>query len=136
MSNEQNLIQIQNRTPEERFAITSKGGKTAQANRQRRKKEEAEQKSLIAILRGFLFTDVKPTKLKKMLRSTGSDDTNYFAALVAATMLSSIKKGEMSALIKLIEVMGESQANGGDTNETSKSFNNLVEAIKNVREIK
>ena len=136
MSNEQNLIQIQNRTPEERFAITSKGGKTAQANRQRRKKEEAEQKSLIAILRGFLFTDVKPTKLKKMLKETGSDDTNYFAALVAATMLSSIKKGEMSALIKLIEVMGESQANGGEANESSKSFNNLVEAIKNVREVK
>jgi hypothetical protein len=134
--NDQNLIPIETRTPAEQFAIRSKGGVNSQKKKKEIKEEEKRKKALIEILKEFLYTDVKPSKIKKLLKSTGANEENYFAALVASTMLNNIKKGEMNSLIKLLEVLGESQANGIVENENTKSFNNLIEAINNVRETK
>lgn len=134
--NEQNLVKIETRSPEEQFAIRSKGGKNSQKKIKERKEEAKKRESLIAILKEFLFSEVKPNKLKKLLKSTGANDNDYGSALIASTILKGIQKGDMNSLIKLIEVLGESEENVKRETEADKSFNNLIEAIKNVREVK
>lgn len=134
--NEQNLIKINTRPPEEQFALRSKGGKISQKKIKERKEEERKRNSLIEILKGFLFSEVKPKKLKSLLKSTGASKNDYGSALVAATILKGINKGDMNSLVKLIEILGESEENVKRETEADKSFNNLIEAIKNVRETK
>lgn len=134
--NDHNLISLSMRSERERKEIQKKGNEAFKKNLKQKKEEAQKRNSLIEILKGFLFSEAKPKDLKKLLKSTGASENDYGSALVASTILKGIKKGDMNSLVKLIEILGESEENVKRETEADKSFNNLIEAIKNVRETK
>lgn len=134
--NNHNLVSLATRPEHERKEISRKGAIRANEVKKQKKEEAQRKNSLIEILKGFLFSEAKPKDLKKLLKSTGASENDYGSALVAATILKGIKKGDMNSLVKLIEILGESEENVKRETEADKSFNNLIEAIKNVRETK
>jgi hypothetical protein len=128
--NNKNLIPASLREARERKKLGAKGGKKSGEARRKNKKHQEEQKALAEILKDFVYTEVKIEELKEILKSFGASDNNYFAALAASALIKSIKKGDINALAKIMELLGES---GKDSNsDDDKSFNSLIEAIKNV----
>ena len=107
--NDENLIPFTERTPREHKKLSKKGAKKSNEVQKRKKEEEQQQKSLAEILRNIVFAEVKTKSSKELLKS--------------------IKKGDVNAMAKIMELLGENKVT---KTESSESFKNLIEAIRNV----
>lgn len=126
-----NLVDLSTREPREHKEISSRGGKNSVKSRRRKKKEEEERESLAEILKMILYSEITLQNLKNMMESLGiKKGNNYFSALAAAVIIKAIKKGDINALCKIMELLGESS---GQNNDENDSFNNLIGAIKYAR---
>lgn len=105
--NDQNLINPASRLPGERKKLASKAAKKKHEVEKQKKEEKEKRQSLAQILENIVFAEAKTPLAVKVLEITGSKDTNYFAALAAATIVKSIKKGDANAMAKIMELLGE-----------------------------
>ena len=68
------------------------------------------------------------------MKELGIEGDNYFTAMCAFSTVKNLQQGNFNTVAKIIELMS-SFGNSADSEE-DKSFNNLIEAIKNVRKTK
>lgn len=132
--NDENLIDISTRPPREHKRLSRKGAKKSNEVQKEKKKEAKQNKSFIEILKGVLETPVKSKKIKQKMKDLGIEGDNYFTAMCAFSTVKNLQQGNFNTVAKIIELMS-SFGNNTDSEE-DKSFNNLIEAIKNVRKTK
>ena len=132
--NDENLIPLTKRQQREKQKIQSKGGKASVKARQEKKVEAKQKKSYIEILKGVLETPVKSKKIKQKMKDLGIEGDNYFTAMCAFSTVKNLQQGNFNTVAKIIELM--SNFGNNTDSEEDKSFNNLIEAIKNVRKTK
>ncbi len=101
--------------------------------KEERKKKKEQNERLVDILKKLLFSEIKSKKLKEEIKKLGFEGNSYFVAMVATSMIKVLKKGDFNILLKLIEIIDMHNDNG---KVECKAFNNLIGAIKNVRETK
>ena len=112
-----NLITMRDRTPEERHAMQSKGGKVC-AERRAQKKAAAEMMQMFCDLP---VTDGRRKNKLKRLGIEANDMTNKMQMVVAIGQLA--QAGNVYAFDKVLELLGE----GGMS--TLAKENNLLEAL-------
>lgn len=132
--NEENLIPFTERTPREHKKLSRKGAKKSNEVQKEKKKEAKQNKSFIEILKGVLETPVKSKKIKQKMKDLGIEGDNYFTAMCAFSTVKNLQQGNFNTVAKIIELM--SNFGNNTDSEKDKSFNNLIEAIKNVRKTK
>lgn len=125
--NDENLIPLSKRNQREKEKIQKMGAKAAGKSHRKRKEEQQQQKSLAEILRNIVFAEAQTQSSKDLLKVVGSTDTNYFAALTASVMLKGIKKGDVNAMAKIMELLEKKN----DVDETKDPLKKLSEALKN-----
>lgn len=99
-------ITLDMRPVEERKKIARKGA-IASNKAQREKKEKLKQRKTIAeTLKDVLYTGIKNKALLKKLSENGIEgEQNYLVAMISASILKGIKKGNLMDVLKLIEVL-------------------------------
>lgn len=132
--NDENLIDISTRPPREHKRLSRKGAKKSNEVQKEKKEKEKQKKSYIEILQGVLETPVKSKKIKQKMKDLGIEGDNYFTAMCAFSTVKNLQQGNFNTVAKIIELM--SNFGGTSDSEENKSFNNLIEAIKNVRKTK
>ena len=132
--NDENLIPQNRRTQRERKEISRKGAIKSNEVQKKKKVEAKQKKSYIEILKGVLETPVKSKKIKEKMKELGIEGEDYFTAMCAFSTVKNLKQGNFNTVAKIIELMGNFDS--AESREEDKSFNNLIEAIKNVRETK
>lgn len=132
--NDENLIPLSKRVQREKEKIQKMGRKANKERILKEKKEAKQNKSFIEILKGVLETPVKSKKIKQKMKDLGIEGDNYFTAMCAFSTVKNLQQGNFNTVAKIIELMS-SFGNSADSEE-DKSFNNLIEAIKNVRKTK
>lgn len=104
----ENLVNLATRPQHEKSRIAKKGAEKTNELKKKKKEEEKKKQTLADILRQVVHTKTKPRKLKAMLADLGIDDeSDYFTTLSASVLLHSIKKGDINALAKVMELLGE-----------------------------
>ena len=102
MANEENLVNLKDRTPRERQEISRKGAEATNRIRRQRKtmKEQAEL---------LLSLAVKNPKLRKTMSELGIEETeqNNQMAMIIAVMNKAISKGDIQAFNSLQATIGE-----------------------------
>lgn len=132
--NDENLIPLTKRTLREHKEIAKRGAKKANESKKQKKEEAKQKKSYIEILKGVLETPVKSKKIKEKMKELGIEGEDYFTAMCAFSTVKNLKQGNFNTVAKIIELMGNFDS--AENREEDKSFNNLIEAIKNVRKTK
>lgn len=132
--NDENLVSLATRTQREKKKIAKKGAKRSNEIQRKNKVEAKQKKSYIEILRGVLETPVKSKKIKEKMKELGIEGEDYFTAMCAFSTVKNLKQGNFNTVVKIIELMGNFDS--AENREEDKSFNNLIEAVKNVRETK
>ena len=132
--NDENLIPLTTRQQRERKKIASKGGKASVKSKKEKKEQEKQRKSLTEILKNVVTSEIKSKSIKKQIKDLGIEGNDYFTALCAFATVKAMKKGDFNAISKIIELTRSSE--DISNSEEDKSFNNLIEAIKNVRKTK
>lgn len=128
-----NLISFNEMSRERNREISSKGGIMSAISRRKMREERKQDARLVDILRKLLLSEITSKSLKKKIKDLGFEGRSYFVALVTAAIVKSLKKGDFNVIVKLVELIDSSNDGG---KEGCKSFNNLIEAIANVRKIK
>lgn len=134
--NDHNLKPFHEMSYEEHKKLSSKGGTNRTKAIWKKKEEEAQIKKLKPILLSILNSEVKIQSLKDLLRINGIKENSLFSALSLSVLIKGIKKGDLNTLVKIMEILGETHEKEQTQSDENKSFNNLVEAIKSVRETK
>lgn len=132
--NDENLVPISSRPAREIKKMGKKGAKKSNEVQKEKKKEAKQNKSFIEILKGVLETPVKSKKIKQKMKDLGIEGDNYFTAMCAFSTVKNLQQGNFNTVTKIIELM--SNFGNNTDSEEDKSFNNLIEAIKNVRKTK
>lgn len=117
--NDENLLDISKRKEHKKFS--SKGGINSVKTRRNNK-------SIKEMFTELLSSDTKDSKSLEKLKKYGKDKSNQMLMVISLFELV-IEKGNKSvdAWDRIMEIIGET-----NNNEDDKSFNNLIEAIKNV----
>lgn len=121
MANEENLINLRDRTPEERKEIARKGAEATNEIKKKKKtmKEQAEL---------LLSLAVKNPKLKKKMEELGLDEENQTnqMAMIISIMNKTIAKGDVQAFNTLQATIGEKPV---EKVEISKSTDESIKKI-------
>ena len=120
--NSENLVPISSRSARE---IKQMGNKEDKRKNQR----------LVDILRNIISSKVTSKGIKNKLKEFGIDGDDYFTAMCVFAIIKALERGDFNVILKLIELIDRKQdEDNSDTQD--QSFNNLIEAIKNVRKTK
>jgi hypothetical protein len=134
--NDENLINPATRPPRERKELAKKANKKSNEAKNKKKEEEKKQQSLAQILKNIVFAEAKTPLATKVLEIAGSKDTNYFAALAAATVLKSIKKGDVNAMAKIMELLGEKPSDKVEVTTQDKTVLEIQQYLENKKKAK
>lgn len=100
MANEQNLIPVNTRSPEEHHALSVKGGKASAKKRQ-------EQKTLKQLVRAFARKRVSP-KVQKQMEELGMDMDEMIRLMQPVVALfQKANKGDVAAFNAIRDILGE-----------------------------
>lgn len=133
--NNNNLVPISSREAREIKQMGKKGGKISVMSRRKKKEEIHQSKKLVDTLINILSSKVTSKGIKNKLKEFGIDGDDYFTAMCVFAIIKALKRGDFNVILKLIELIDRKQdEDNSDTQD--QSFNNLIEAIKNVRKTK
>jgi hypothetical protein len=123
--NDKNLIPFTERQPREHKELSVKGGKASA-------KKKRELKSMKEMFSSLLAADAVKRKDLKKLEQYGEDKSNQM--LMVISLFELVKEKGPKSVEAFKEISKYFEENG--SNEEDRSFNNLIEAIKNVRKTK
>ncbi len=132
-----NLLPLNTRSKEKKLEIQKKGGKASVEKRRSNAQKKVEREAMLKLMKDFLYSMVSEGELLQFLEQSGvKDEKNktYAMVLIVSTIKKAIEDGDFDILLKLMELFGE--IGEKSNSEEDKAFNNLIEAVKNVRKSK
>lgn len=126
------LVSFDKMSKERHIEISRKGGINAGINYRKRKAKALTYEACVELLKRFLGSPINEMFKSELADICGEDQETYFGALLSSSIITSIKKGDMLSLAKILEIIKEFEEKNKPGN--TKGFESLLEAIKYVRE--
>lgn len=126
------LVTFDKMSKERHRELSRKGGINSGIEYRKRKAKVLTYEGCVELLKRFLGSPINEKFKSELSEICGEDQETYFGALLAASIISSIKRGDILSLSKVLEIIKDFEEKNKPGN--TKSFENLLEAIKYVRE--
>lgn len=127
------LVTFDRMSKERHLNISQKGGINAGINYRKRKAKALTYEACVELIKRFLGSPINEMFKSELADICGEDQETYFGALLSSSIITSIKKGDILSLAKILEIIKEFEEKNKPGN--TKSFESLLEAIKYVRDV-